>query len=252
MGGREHPAAPGPEHPRDLAHHPRRVRDERDRAECREREVEARVAERQVGGVGLDERDVYAARPHRRRAWRSIPADRSDATGSAPAPASQREHIAAPQPTSSTCGRGHRRAGGRPVLAQVLRAPDEVGDAEERAVLGVVGVRVAVPPAAVGPDRGGGVRPRAASPRSRGVGSGGSAAATAAAAPSAAAAGPAPQLDPPPHRPPWCPPPVSLLVMPVRRRPRRWRPSWMFRAGGGAACGARSLSVIEAATGPGR
>jgi hypothetical protein len=36
------------------------------------------------------------------RAWRSMPAEMSNAIGRAPAAASQREHIAAPQPTSST------------------------------------------------------------------------------------------------------------------------------------------------------
>ena len=40
------------------------------------------------------------------------------------------------------------------VLAQVLRAPDEVGRAEEGAVLVVVGVGVGVPPAPVGPHGG--------------------------------------------------------------------------------------------------
>ncbi len=92
-------------------------------------------------------------RPRRRRACRSIPADRSKATGCAPWPTSQREHIAAPHPTSSTprpatsteqCASASRRFSGHQTKSAV---------AEELAVLGLVRVGVGVPPAAVGAHR---------------------------------------------------------------------------------------------------
>ena len=87
------------------------------------------------------------------RAWRSMPADRSKATGRAPWPASQREHIAAPQPTSRICLPATVAEQVRVGLTQVLRAPHEVGCSEEFAVFAVVLVSVAIPPAPIRADR---------------------------------------------------------------------------------------------------
>ena len=83
------------------------------------------------------------------RAWRSIPADRStaDRTGALcgqPPRAHRRTDANLENPAA-----GHLAEQMRVGLAQCLRTPDEIGYAQEPAVLGVVVVGVAVPPATV-------------------------------------------------------------------------------------------------------
>ena len=83
----------------------------------------------------------------------SIPAERSSATTSAPACRSQRAQGAEPQPISRTRRPATSPEQVRVGLAQPLGAPQEVGVAQVRAVLGEVGGRGGVPPAAVRPRR---------------------------------------------------------------------------------------------------
>ena len=141
VGDREHPPPAGPQHPGDLAHTRRRVGDERDGAERRARQVERGGRERQRAR----RRPARAARaaPVRRaepaRLGEHARADRSSATGS---------RALRQQPARRTARRRRRprapaarRSGAEQpgvLLAQALRAPDEVGVAEERAVLGLV------------------------------------------------------------------------------------------------------------------
>ena len=89
-----------------------------------------------------------------RRACWSWRWEMSRATGRAPCAVSQRAHWAAPAPISRTSLplRSSRRAEQlRLHLVETLGAPHETVVAEERAVLDLVLVRVAVPPAAIGP-----------------------------------------------------------------------------------------------------
>ena len=152
VGDREHPPAAGAQHPVHLAHQRRRVGHERDRAERGAGDVERRRRRT----AGRARRPAPAARVPRcaRRpsaACRSMPADRSKATGRAPWVAQPAGAGRRAAPTSST--RRPRHVAEQPGvgLAQALRAPDEVHVAEERAVFGLVVVGVGVPPAAVGP-----------------------------------------------------------------------------------------------------
>ena len=126
-------APAGPQHPDHLAHHRGRVGDERHRAERGAGDVE-RPRRRTAGPA---RRPAPAARVRRcgrppAAACRSMPADRSRATTSAPWCASQRAPAAAPQPTSSTRRPAHVAEQPGVGLAQALGAPDEVDVAEER------------------------------------------------------------------------------------------------------------------------
>ena len=99
----EHPAPAGPHDARDLAHEPRAVGDELDRAERGERVVERS----RRGRAGARRRPAPAARrdrcvPRRRARGAACRPRGRTRPGRRPAPTSQREHIAAPQPTSST------------------------------------------------------------------------------------------------------------------------------------------------------
>ena len=163
VGRREHPAAAGPQHPGHLAHRARRVGDERDRAERREGEVETAV------------RRTAARRRRPAPAAPSMPGAAGGRPGVRQHPGGQvegdhRRALAGPGTARTAPTRSRPRAPAARAtspsrcdvgFAQVLRAPDEVGVAEELAVLGVVGVGVGVPPAPVrGPRRPPGRRAR--------------------------------------------------------------------------------------------
>ena len=59
VGHREHPAAAGLEAAVHLAHHSRRIIDERNRAEGGEGQIKGLVGDRQSDGVGLHQRYAY-------------------------------------------------------------------------------------------------------------------------------------------------------------------------------------------------
>ena len=129
---REDPAPAGPQHPRHLAHHQRRVGDERHRAERRARQVERAVGEGQ-----RPRRPARAApRPGRgapaaARAAACRPRGRAP-TGSAPCAASQRAHWRRAAADLQHVGaRRRRRAGRRPPRAGP-RGTRRNGVAEER------------------------------------------------------------------------------------------------------------------------
>ena len=163
-------AAPGP--PR--ASRPRGVGDERDRPEGREGEIETPVGERHLADVGLHQRNVDPGPAGGRRGVRQHPGRQVEARPPPrPAGARYRAQGADPQPTSRI--RRPRTSPSRSDvrLPQVLRAPHEVGLAEELAVLGVVAVGVGVPPAPIRRPGGGLVRaPLARSGRSDDAGDG--------------------------------------------------------------------------------
>ncbi|GAB3940644.1 hypothetical protein GCM10027614_24650 [Micromonospora vulcania] len=129
----------------------RRVVHERDRAERRAGEVERAVGERQGERVGLHQRYAYpgavgGVHGVPQHAGGQVEGDRPGTLGGQPAGGGRgaAAHLQHPSPgqVAEQSGIG---------LAQPLRAPDEVHVAEERAVLGLVVVGVAVPPAPVGP-----------------------------------------------------------------------------------------------------
>ena len=153
MGRREHPSPARTQNARHLAHHARGVGNERDGAECRERDVEGRVRERQELCVGLHERHRNAGRAGEPAGMAEHPRgqverDRPGALRRQPS----RAHCRAAsdfEGAQSTDRAEQPRVG----FAQPLRAPHEIGSAEELAVQGVVVVRIGVPPAPVGANR---------------------------------------------------------------------------------------------------
>ena len=153
MRGREHPTAARPQHSRHLTHDPRRIGDERHRAEGSEGDVEGLVGERQILRVGLHQRHVYLAplrastalgqhsgrqvRRHRARALLDQPAR---AHGR---PATHLEHATT----------AHIPEQARVLFPQTLRTPHEVSLTQQGPVLGVVIASQRVPPPTVGPHR---------------------------------------------------------------------------------------------------
>jgi hypothetical protein len=145
---REHPSPAGTQHPRDLAMDAVGIRHERDRAVGGERDVEARVRERQHARVGDDEGSAHAGglvvREARvQHALRDVGRDHVDPTPGEPARALRRpradlQHLCAREVTEEACIR----------LAQTLGAPHEVCGAQEGAVLVEVLDGVRVPPVA--------------------------------------------------------------------------------------------------------
>ena len=150
VGHREDPAPAGSQHPGHLTHDRGGVGDERHRAVRREGQVER--SRRRTAAAAAS---AWTQRRRRRRCAgvdppgvrRADRPERSSATTCAPWPTSQRR-------TARRRSRP-RAPGARPTvaeqvgvgLAQPLRAPDEVGVAEEVAVLGLVVGGGGVPPA---------------------------------------------------------------------------------------------------------
>ena len=150
VGDREDPAAARTQDARDLGHHGAGVGDERHRAEGGAGEVEATrrrtAARRRRPGPAARGRRGPRRSPGR---WRAGRRRRRAPPAAAPWPSSQREHCAAPAPTSSTPAPAQRRRVAEQVrvgLVEALRAPDEAVVAQEVAVLGLVVGRCAVPP----------------------------------------------------------------------------------------------------------
>ena len=145
---------PGRQHPGDLLHGRRRIRDERDRPERGERQIEAAGRERQLAGVGLHERharcrfgraaaDGVRQHPGRQveRHRRAHPARRGSATHGRRA-AAHLQRAAAGDLARAAARRDSRRFSGHHTRSA---SPEEV------AVLGVIRVGVGIPPAPVGP-----------------------------------------------------------------------------------------------------
>lgn len=152
-------AAPG-----HLAHRRRGVVHERDRPERGADGVEGGVGERQRERVGLHQRHAYPGPVGGlggvpQHAGGEVQRDRSGALRGQPAGGGGRAGAEFEDPPAGDVAEQPRVG-----LAQPLRAPDEVRLAEERAVLGLVGVGVGVPPAPVGAADLGGVDPPAGHP----------------------------------------------------------------------------------------
>src|SRR5690606_31695127 len=146
---REHEAAARLEHPAHLAEHGTGVRDERQRAVGRARQVEGLVAERQELRVALDHRQPRTggevdAPGVLELAVRQVDADHRGALAGEPPAALPGP---APHLEDAPARDVPEQAGLR--LVEALRAPDEAGVAEELAVLALVVVGRTVPPGAV-------------------------------------------------------------------------------------------------------
>ncbi len=147
----EDPAAAGAQHAVDLPHDVHRVGDEGDCAVRGAGEVEGAVAEGQPPGVGLDQRyrPAVDAQGVLELAVGEVQGHRAGALGGQPAGALGGTG-ADLQDVLALEGGGRAEEAGLG-LVQSLGAPDEAVVAEERAVLDLVLVGVAVPPAAARP-----------------------------------------------------------------------------------------------------
>ncbi len=147
----EDPAAAGPQHPGDLAHDRGAVRDERDRAKGGAGRVHARVGQRQPGRVGLHQGDRDTGGGRQRAGVPQLPGgevQRHHLGAAGDQPAGALRATAADLQDGAAADLAEQPGIGLP---QPLRAPQEVGVAEEGAVFGLVVVGGGVPVAAAGP-----------------------------------------------------------------------------------------------------